>query len=111
MVAVGLRVAEYQTLPPELKQASLGQMLMRWGDVYKLQHRGEVGDIETIRVSDTHYMCIHRNIYPDDLHYGVAYGMARRYLPPGTEFTVMYDEDTLPMDRGGDRTIIHVKWS
>lgn len=111
LVAIGLKIAEYQIVPPELENASLGQMLEMWDKVYQMNHRGDVGTIETVKISDTHYKCIHKNVYPDDLHYGVAYGMARRYLPPGTEFTVKYDEDILAMDRGGDQTIIHVMWS
>jgi hypothetical protein len=42
--------------------------------------------------------------------YGMAYGMAKRWLPRGTHFSVRYDPNIPNMDNGGEVTIIHVKW-
>jgi hypothetical protein len=51
-------------------------------------------------------------VYPDDMSYGILYGYARRFLPPGTKFKVYYDPDVLPRDQGGSEnyTIIHISW-
>jgi hypothetical protein len=34
----------------------------------------------------------------------------RRLAPPGTQFTIYYDDDILRRDLGGDVTVIHVEW-
>jgi hypothetical protein len=48
--------------------------------------------------------------YPDDLLFGVFYGMAGRFLPPTTRFTVQFDDTVPTRDRGGEVTIIHILW-
>lgn len=110
-VAIGMAVVEKMVVPPELEAASLGEVLAGWNNLYQIQHRGgEIGYIVVEKISDTHYKTIHRNIYPDDMSYGVAYGLARRWLPKGTPFTVKYDEHEKRMDNGGVETIIHLQW-
>ena len=55
---------------------------------------------------------MHSTTTPDDMSYGLLYAYARRFLPPGTQFTVYYDPDIPARDYGGDReeTIIHIEW-
>ena len=112
LVAVGMAVSQKMVMPPEILQMPLGEILMRWSDLYKLQHRGEgnIGYVRTEQISETHYKTIHDNMYPDDMAYGIAYGMAKRWLSKGTQFLVQYDSDVPHKDVGGDITIIHVKW-
>ncbi len=110
-VAVGLRIAENMVLPPELVNAHVSEILMLWDDLYHLQHRGgEIGYVKVEKISETHYKTIHKHLYPDDLVYGLAYGMCRVFLPKDATFTVEYDKDTKRLDEGGDFTIVHVKW-
>ena len=58
-----------------------------------MQHRnGDVGEERAEKLGDKHLRLIMKTPYPDDLAYGVVWGMARRFLPTGTHFTVKYDE-------------------
>jgi hypothetical protein len=111
LVAIGMAIVEKMLLPPEMETAPLANILLGWDGLYHMQHRGgEIGYVKTERISDTHYTTTHRHIYPDDMTYGLAYGMARRWLPSTTRFTVKYDENIPNRDNGGDVTVIHVEW-
>lgn len=113
LVAIGMAVGENTSLPPEAQNLSLGDILWSVDDHYQMHHRnGDIGHAVTEKISDTHYtVTIHEGwLYPDDLEYGVIYGFAKRFLPPGTEFLVEYDPDIPRIEHGGDKTIIHIKW-
>lgn len=112
MVAVGLKVVEYAVTPPEMQDATLAQMLEGWNIHFHANHRnGDVGQITTIKIDDTHYKTIHEHIYPDDMNYGLAFGFARTLLPKDARFTVWYEDPIYRLDYGGaDKTVIHVKW-
>lgn len=111
VVAIGMQITEKMLVPPEVEQLSLGEILEMWNDLYQMQHRGaDVGCVRTEKVAPNHYVCTQEVMYPDDMSYGVAYGMARRWLPHGTPFTVKYDDTILNRDNGGPQTVIHVMW-
>lgn len=112
MVAVGMKVAEYAIMPPEMKNVTLEQMLEGWNTHFHVNHRnGEIGQITTEKVNDKHYRMIHQHIYPDDLNYGLAYGFARTFLPQGTRFRVWYEDNEHRLDNGeSDKTVICVSW-
>lgn len=112
LVAIGMTIAETALMPPGLKKPTLGEMVENWDAHYQANFRkGDVGDKTTIKVDDHHYkVVLDGTKMPDDLEYGVLYGFARRFLPPGVSFTVWYDEDVLPMDQGGEQTVLHVSW-
>lgn len=111
MVAVGLKVAEYAVMPPEMKDVTLDMILMGWNEHFYVNHRNaDLGHITTEKVADKHYLMTHCHVYPDDLSYGLAYGFARIMLPKGTQFEVWYDKDYIRLDHGGDKTLLHVQW-
>ena len=111
MVAVGLKVAEHAIASPEMAGVTLGQMLEAWNTQFHAIHRhGEIGCVVTEKVHDKYYRTIHRHIYPDDLNYGLGYGFAHVCLPPGTNFTVWYENDDQRLDKGGEETVICVSW-
>lgn len=113
LVAIGMMVGSIVSMPPELENPTLDQVLMVWNDVYQGLHRnGDVGSIRCEKVAEKHYKTLHMDVYPDDLSYGIQYAYARRFLPPHTHFKVFYDPDILPRDYGGqdEVTIIHTKW-
>ena len=96
-----------------MENPTLEEVLLRWNDMYQSLHRGaDIGGIVIEKIGDTHYKTTHTVIYPDDLSYGVLYGYARRFLPPGTRFMVYYDEEVIPRDQGGQDgyTIIYISW-
>jgi len=79
--------------------------------LYYLQYRGgDIGYVKTDKIADTHLTTTHIHLYPDDFTYGLAYGMARHWLPSDTRFKVYYDEKVPRRDMSGDVTIIHVAW-
>lgn len=108
LVAVGMAVATNLPLPPNMQD--LESVLSAWDDLYHMQHRGgDIGYVALEKRSDKHFVSIHNHLYPDDFNYGLAYGFAKRLLPPGTGFTVKYDDDEPRQDEGGERTLIHIK--
>ena len=63
------------------------------------------------KISDTHFKVSFTDLYPDDFSYGIMCGYGQRFLPPGTDFTVAYDPDIVPRDKGGQgATVIHIYW-
>jgi len=111
LVAIGMEIFKNIKMPPELEHATLPEILETWNDLYHMQHRGgDIGYVKVEQLGETHYKTIHKNLYPDDMLYGVAYGMSRRFLPSGTSFKVYYDEQVRRVDDGGEETIIHIIW-
>lgn len=111
-VAIGISIAEYAIMPPEMENAPFGTFIEVWPEHYQVNHRnGDIGQKIVEKISESHYkVTLDRCVYFDDMEYGVLYGFARRFLPAGTHFMVRYDEDTLNMDQGGDKTILHITW-
>lgn len=112
MIAVGLKVAQYAVMPPEMANVTLGQMLEGWDVHFHANHRsGEIGHILTEKVNDKFYKTIHRHIYPDDLNYGLAYGFAHTMLPKGTPFKVWYEDIQHRLGNdNADQTVICIQW-
>jgi hypothetical protein len=111
LVAVGMGVGEI--LPVPFEDPGLGDVLAIWNDIYQGLHRNaDVGQITSEKESDTHYKITFTDVYSDDFNYGIMYGYAKRFLPPGTQFTIYYDPKVTPRDRGGNLgyTVIHTKW-
>lgn len=110
MTAIGLKLSDYAIRPAELKNASLGQMLEGWNALFQTNHQ-KAGQIATEKINDTFYRITHQNVYPDDINYGFAYGMAQNLLPPDTPFEVSYEDYYHRLDLGnGDKTVICVRW-
>jgi len=111
LVGIGVEIFRTIKMPPELEHASLPEILNTWNDLYHMQHRGgDIGYVKVEQVDSTHYKTIHKNLYPDDMLYGVAYGMARRFAPKGSNYKVYYDEKVQRADDGGKETVIHIQW-
>jgi len=111
-VAVGMKLIELTPFPPEWDALPLGQIFAFANQNYaSAQHRGgDAGEITTELIRPKHAITKLRTPYPDDFWYGVFYGFCRRYLPPGTHFTVYYDENTPRREQGGEQTLIHITW-
>jgi hypothetical protein len=111
-VGIGMKIAETAVYPPEYAGMSFEDILMQSDATYQMQHRGGyVGEQSTEKVGEGRLVLRLKTPYPDDLAYGVVYGQARQFLPPGTDFTIAYDEDAPRFDQGGDWTYIHITWS
>lgn len=112
LVAIGMAVATKMVMPPDLVHAPLPVILSLWNDLYHMQHRnGNIGEVKAEKISDTHYRTTHTHLYPDDMVWGLAYGMAKRFLPPGAHFKVEYSPQSPRLDEGdGDQTVVDVIW-
>lgn len=111
-VAIGMRIAEHVKLPPQLADATIDVILQKWGDIYKMQHRGsEIGGKGVEKVGDKQYRAVITDLYPDDMSYGSVYGFCRRFLPTGTPFTIEYEDLENRRDtNGAPETVILIGW-
>lgn len=114
-VAIGMEIGKTLPIPPELQNATLGEILTAvWDAGYKAVHRNHhdnIGSIKVEKVSDKHYKTIHDHLYPDDFSYGIAYGFCKRFLPQGVHFKVYYDPNLPQRDNhNADITVIHIQW-
>jgi hypothetical protein len=112
MIALGIKIAEYGIEPEDIVNQPLSVVLEHWNDHMQLGFRGgDIGTIITEKVHDKFYKTIQKNVFPDDLCYGLAFGFARSRLPLGTNFRVWYEESDNCIDRGGaDSTVICIEW-
>lgn len=110
-VSIGMKIAETSPFPPEFDELPFADVLVASNTAYQMAHRnGDVGYTHAEKVAAGHVRLTMRMPYPSDLSYGVNWGMCRRYLPAGTQFTVTYDEDLPRFEEGGDETVIHIRW-
>lgn len=110
-VAIGAAIAQTAFLPPEVERLTFEQVMFGINDYYQMQHRnGDAGSITVEKAGDKHLVLSVEVPYPDDLEYGTAYGFARRFLPPRSDFTVKYDGQTSKREDGGAATLIHITW-
>jgi hypothetical protein len=111
LVSIGMKSAEMAVLPPEYYELSIPEIFQLMNEAYRVNVRGtDPGEIACDLIDDRHIRLTTRVPYPDDHWYGVCYGYMRRLAPPGTQFTIYYDDDILRRDLGGDVTVIHVEW-
>lgn len=110
-VSIGMTAAQLAYIPPEMENYTLEQILRQYGKIYQMRHRnGDFGSVVVEKPSENHLKIIMDTPYPDDIMYGVMYGYARRFLPPGTRAVVQYDDTQPRMAEGGDYTVVHVRW-
>lgn len=109
-ISVGMGIAKVVPLPEEYQSLPFEEALLASGGRgYKMNHRGDVGEHTIKKVGDNHITITIRTPYPDDLMYGVYYGLALRFLSSDTRFAFHYDE-RMRRDHGADVTVIHVIW-
>jgi hypothetical protein len=110
LVSIGMKLVDTSVSPPGAEQIPFDEALGMVNAVNRLNHRnGDIGEYIIERVGDQHVQVIARVPYPDDFLYGMFYGGTRRFLPPGTRFTVHYD-DAPRRSQGGETTILHIEW-
>jgi len=112
LIAVGVKIAEYGLEPEDIVNQPLSVVLEHWNDHMHLGFRGgDIGTIITEKVHDKFYRVIQKNLVPDDMCYGLAYGFARSRLPLGTNFKVWYEDYNNRIDNGdAEETVICIEW-
>lgn len=113
LVSVGMKIMENAILPPEIDAMPFDQILSMWDQFYLANNRGsDPGYIQPERVSAKHFIMTSHIPYPDDYGYGGFYGGCKRWLQPGVQFTVYYDEKLPRRDQhGAETTVIHITWN
>jgi hypothetical protein len=110
-VSVGIKTAETVVYPPQFLALPFEEAMFLSNEGYQMNHRGgDAGEYVVEKIARKHLRVTVRAPYPSDLTYGLLYGQARRFLPPGTPFTVTYDPDVPRPEQGGSHTIIHIEW-
>lgn len=110
-VSIGMKLADVVPLPSEYTKVPFNEALMASGGKgYQMNHRGNVGEQTVTQIGDKHIQVRIRTPYPDDMFYGVYYGLARRFMPSGTNFTVAYDDSLPRRDQGGEVTVLNLVW-
>jgi hypothetical protein len=110
-ISIGMKIGEMAPLPPEWAELPLKDALLASsGAGYRMNHRGDVGEIAAREIGDRHIQIMFRTPYPDDLFYGTYYGIAQRFMPANLSFNLSYDPSEPRGDDGGERTILNLTW-
>ncbi len=96
-VSIGMRIMEQAPFPPNMK--SLDEALYSLGATYQMAHRNhtEAGWL-TEMVGPNNFLITADNPYPDELCYGLLWGLVRRFAPKGSHFKVHQLPPAIPDD-------------
>lgn len=112
LVSIGIAAGDNSILPPQVRELSLREFFMGYGQIYQRIYRnGDAGEIQVKMAEENHLtITLIRIPYPDDLMYGVLYSFARQFARNGEQFTLAYDDELTRIDQGGESTVIHLTW-
>ena len=109
IVHVGMEVGKNAVVPPQVD--TFLKFLQIYGQAYQMNHRGDdPGSITTTVLSPTHAQVNIRTPYPENLTFGIIYGMAQRLLPRGTDFQIKLDETLPSRKNGAESSSYNVTW-
>jgi hypothetical protein len=114
-LGIGMAGADnlFNNLPPWMEGVDLLQILCGYEQFYKARHRsssgGNTGYIKAEQVEENHIIARIRVPYPDDVYYGLIYGLARHFRPADKDFEVYYDVYQPRREQGGSETVIHIR--
>lgn len=107
-VSIGMEMFNTTEIAKETSAYPLKEALLYWQEYYVNLHRGsDIGSIEITTLGDASIQVAVRTPYPDDLHYGLFYEMARQYTD--VDYLVEYDQETPRRDEGGETTIYRIR--
>jgi hypothetical protein len=113
-VGIGIAVANNTSagLPEQMRNLSLIEFLNGYEQIYLTRQRcregGDKGYLRPEQIDEGHIIVRMRVPYPDDLFYGILYGLTRHFRPAGKGFSVRYDPDLSRREQGGSETVIHI---
>lgn len=111
LVSIGMKQIDNVEFPPEFDDMSVYEVFQELNPVYQSYYRGtDVGEIKTEKVSEDHLKVVLRVFEPDNIWYGNVYQLVKRFNNTGKGFSVSFDDEITRRDKGGDQTIIHVKF-
>ncbi|NJL94204.1 MAG: hypothetical protein HC915_11015 [Anaerolineae bacterium] len=88
LVSIGMTLAN-TAWPPGFDGQPFEVILESWGTAFDTVNRGkDRGYIRAEKCGDPHYAIAHRAPHPDNLHYGIAYGVCKRCSPKNVPFVV-----------------------
>jgi hypothetical protein len=110
LVSVGMKVSDASAalLPPEVD--SIPAMFSILNTLYNTVVRSHNGEGYEFKVlGDRHVQLVDNNPMPHDLVYGIVYGFARRFNPPGGALTVKRDYLN-PDSPDADGAVYDITW-
>ncbi len=111
-VSIGTAMGMYTPASEVSSYLDFGTVVTSLDSGYQAMTRGtDVGWFRGGVIAPQHVKVDYRVPWPDDLEYGFVYGLAKRFLPPLTKFTAVYDPAVLRRELGGEYTSVHVRWT
>ena len=109
LVSIGMRIPEVARWPTGVETIEDG--LFSIDRAYQMAHRnGVIGSYWVRIVSEHEAKLVCENPYPCHFDYGIIYGTARRFLPPGKGLTVIHDDHGRCRRNGDDSCTYYVSW-
>lgn len=89
LVAIGLNVVKSMEFPPHVRTMSDALKMAREMH-YAAWRNGMPGDLKVEQFDENHVRFTFENLpLPNDLIYGLCYGMVKRFAPPGANIAVV----------------------
>jgi len=108
-VSIGMKLAE--VLPPTPGNSFRERLGNFSGNPSGLVRASDYGYIRTEFTGEKSAKIFCRQGTPDDLLYGMFYGLIKRDLGEKGRFTLKYDNSVTRRDDGGDHTVFIVEWN
>ncbi len=109
LVSIGMKLSEKFPMPPEIN--TIGDALAALDDIFRMSNPdAEPGIMQVEMVEPRHVRVLSMTPYPDDFEYGVIYGLARQYLPPGGDLVVRHVDDAPCRKDGEDSCTYDIRW-
>lgn len=109
LIDIGRTFAQTAYLPDNIN--TLEDALIATNDTYQLNHRGGyAGEYSIIIMGPGHLQVIDHTPYPEDFTYGMIYGLAQRFRPPGVYPIVQHADDQPCRKRGDDSCTFDITW-
>lgn len=110
-IDIGMAVVNSVELPEPFASMPFPDINLAWGTIYKVHHRGaDVGHVRVELVEPYHLRIEAMTPYPHNCNYGIHYGIAKRFLPDSTKFTVQFDQSIKDVFAADAPTILHTRW-
>jgi hypothetical protein len=108
LVSIGMAAGDGSILPVEVLALPPKTFLEKYAAVFPSRHRGgDPGWIRVEHIDDATTRITSNTVYPDDLFYGLMYGLLRRVAKPNDQFVLHYGTQK---DKGAPETVIDVEW-
>lgn len=107
LVSIGVAAGELSALPEQVLALPPHDFLAMYCQVFPQRHRGgDPGSMRVERINERSSRIFTRTVYPDDLLYGLLYGLLRR-VARGQHIILSYHAR---LDEDDPETILNAEW-